>query len=32
MTRTAEMALRQILDSEGWRVRVAPDTKMLQTE
>jgi DNA-binding response OmpR family regulator len=25
-------ALRQILDSEGWRVRVAPDTKMLQTE
>jgi len=25
-------ALRQILDSEGWRVRVAADTKMLQTE
>ena len=25
-------ALRQILDSEGWRVRVASDTKMLQTE
>jgi DNA-binding response OmpR family regulator len=25
-------ALRQILDSEGWRVRVAPDIKMLQTE
>src|SRR5258708_15960927 len=25
-------ALRQILDSEGWRVRVAPDTKMLPTE
>jgi len=32
MTRTAEMRFRQILDSEGWRVRVAPDTKMLQTE
>lgn len=25
-------ALRQILDSEGWRVRVVPDTKMLQAE
>ena len=25
-------ALRQILDSEGWRVRVVPDTKMLQVE
>jgi DNA-binding response OmpR family regulator len=25
-------ALRQILDSEGCRVRVAPDTKLLQTE
>ena len=25
-------ALRQMLDSEGWRVRVAPDIKMLQTE
>jgi len=25
-------ALRQMLDSEGWRVRLAPDLKMLQTE
>jgi DNA-binding response OmpR family regulator len=25
-------ALRQILDSEGWRVRVVPDVKMLQVE
>ena len=25
-------ALRQMLDSEGWRVRLAPDIKMLQTE
>jgi DNA-binding response OmpR family regulator len=25
-------ALRQMLDSEGWRVRLAPDMKMLQTE
>ncbi len=25
-------ALRQILDSEGWRVRVVPDLKMLQAE
>ena len=25
-------ALRQILDSEGWRVRVVPDIKMLQVE
>ncbi len=25
-------ALRQMLDSEGWRVRVAADLKMLQTE
>ena len=25
-------ALRQMLDSEGWRVRVAEDLKMLQTE
>ena len=25
-------ALRQMLDSEGWRVRVAQDIKMLQTE
>jgi DNA-binding response OmpR family regulator len=25
-------ALRQILDSEGWRVRIVPDTKMLLTE
>src|ERR1700751_755242 len=25
-------ALRQMLDSEGWRVRVAQDLKMLQTE
>ena len=25
-------ALRQMLDSEGWRVRVAADMKMLQTE
>jgi DNA-binding response OmpR family regulator len=25
-------ALRQILDSEGWRVRIVPDTKLLLTE
>ena len=25
-------ALRQMLDSEGWRVRVVPDVKMLQAE
>jgi DNA-binding response OmpR family regulator len=25
-------ALRQILDSEGWRVRIVPDSKMLLTE
>src|SRR5437879_10958453 len=25
-------ALKQILDSEGWRVRVVPDTKMLLAE
>src|SRR6202167_917236 len=25
-------ALRQILDSEGWRVRIVPDTKLLMTE
>jgi DNA-binding response OmpR family regulator len=25
-------AVRQILDSEGWRVRVVPDTKLLLTE
>jgi DNA-binding response OmpR family regulator len=25
-------ALKQILDSEGWRVRVVPDVKLLQTE
>ena len=25
-------AVKQILDSEGWRVRVVPDTKMLLAE
>jgi DNA-binding response OmpR family regulator len=25
-------ALRQILDSEGWRVRIVPDTQLLMTE
>src|SRR5580698_11053549 len=25
-------ALRQILDSEGWRVRIVPDTQMLLAE
>ena len=25
-------AVRQILDSEGWRVRIVPDTKLLLTE
>src|ERR1700743_281382 len=25
-------ALRQILDSEGWRVRIVPDTKLLMAE
>ncbi|HEX4380730.1 MAG TPA: hypothetical protein VH022_11880, partial [Candidatus Acidoferrum sp.] len=25
-------ALRQILDSEGWRVRIVPDTKLLLAE
>ena len=25
-------ALKQMLDSEGWRVRVVPDVKLLQTE
>ncbi|HSC45867.1 MAG TPA: hypothetical protein VLC94_08550, partial [Candidatus Acidoferrum sp.] len=28
----AAVALRQILDSEGWRVRVTADTKQLMTE
>jgi len=27
-----QVALRQILDSEGWRVRIVPDTKLLLAE
>jgi DNA-binding response OmpR family regulator len=27
-----QAALRQILDSEGWRVRIVPDTRLLMTE
>jgi len=32
MIPTAGTALRQILYSEGWRVRVVPDLKMVQAE
>src|ERR1700751_4732969 len=29
---SSQGALRQILDSEGWRVRIVPDTKLLLAE
>src|SRR5271156_3789733 len=29
---SSQGALRQILDSEGWRVQIVPDTKLLLTE
>ena len=29
---SGQSALRQILDSEGWRVRIVPDTKLLMAE